>query len=76
METNEALAVQEAPPVVETPTVREYQLTVRVSFSAIDDIEARQKSQELLKGMTVPEGTVKKLQRVQAGKQPEGVRLE
>jgi hypothetical protein len=75
METNETL-VQEASAVIETPAIREYQLTVRVSFSALDDIEARQKSQELLKGMTVPEGTVKKLQRVQAGKQPEGVRLE
>jgi hypothetical protein len=75
METNEAVVVQ-ASPALEAPVIREYQLTVRVSFSAMDDIEARQKAQDLLKGMTLPEGTVKKLQWVQAGKQPEGVRLE
>ena len=58
------------------PAVMGYQLTVRIPLVAMDDIEARQKAQDLLKEMKTPDTTVKKLQRIQVGKPPEGVKLD
>lgn len=52
-----------------------YQLVLRLSFEALDDIEAKQKAREYLKNSGLSEKTVQKLQRLNEGKPPEGVSL-
>jgi hypothetical protein len=56
----------------------DYLLIIRIPIPAMDDPEARNKAQALLKQMQVPEGTQAsmKLQKLEAGKPPTGVALK
>ena len=62
-----------APPkVVES---RMYQLSIKVPYEALDDIQARDIAKGYLDTMTLPEGATTKLQRLEARKEPVGVPL-
>jgi hypothetical protein len=61
-----------------------YQLTIRIPFEAMDDIEARQKANALIEQglvqtelhtLSLPSQTVLKLQRLEANKPPVGMSL-
>ena len=54
----------------------DYQLNIKIPYEAMDDIQARQMAQEILKNSPVSDDTTVKLQRLQSGKPPEGVKLE
>jgi len=54
---------------------REYQLTIRIPYRALDDPQARQMAREMMKTTSVPDKTVVKLQRVERGKEPIKVTL-
>jgi len=53
----------------------EYQLIIRIPYRAIDDPQARQMAREMMKVTAVPDDTVVKLQRVEKGKEPKGLKL-
>lgn len=52
-----------------------YQLVVKVPFEAIDNLQARQMAQELMKFCPAAEGTSVKLQMLRENKEPIGVKL-
>lgn len=53
----------------------EYVLVIKVPIKALDNLQARQIANGYLKCAAVPEGAAVKLQRLQEGKQPQGVPL-
>ena len=59
----------------ETPQMQEYQFVIKVPFSALDDIQARQVTQGYIKLTPMPTGASVKLQRVCKGKEPKGIKL-
>ena len=52
-----------------------YTLTIRVPLDARDDVEARKLARGLVELHKPPKTSVLKLQRLQEGKEPQGVRL-
>lgn len=59
----------------------DYMLNIKVPFSAMDDIAAREKTKEIYNYAGIitgnlPDGTVTKLQRLEQGKAPTGISLE
>jgi hypothetical protein len=53
----------------------EYILVVKIPLVSLDDPDARQKAQEILKKMKVPDKNNIKLQRLEQGKAPVGIAL-
>jgi sulfur transfer complex TusBCD TusB component (DsrH family) len=56
---------------------KDYLLTIRIPFKAMDDVMAREKAKEITKVSipTISVPVVVKLQRQEQGKPPEGVKL-
>ena len=54
----------------------DYQLVVRIPYSAVDDVQARDWAENKLSGFKgLPESTVIKVQRLIQGQKPMGVKL-
>jgi hypothetical protein len=52
----------------------DYQLVIKVPIEALDDIDARQKSQQVIKDLNISGHTLK-LQRLYLDKEPTGVSI-
>lgn len=53
----------------------DYQILIKIPLEAVDDVAARQKYKKIIEGLTVPEDTKSKLQRVYKDRAPEGIKI-